>query len=195
MEEIKSIDAGQSRKSATRTADIKKYSFILSKKLTIKDLAGFRTFIDGLPQAFQSSQLRQAALESLKHLYTNTTVSELILKYINLIFDYVEKAQTAFEEYKDKQHLIDFTDMEARFVELLDKKEVQDDIRNTYKYVFVDEFQDSSPIQVQIFGLTTLQKLRVVIQKPLVPLELLCLLQSCHRLRTLSEHIYLPSSR
>lgn len=151
MEEIKSIDARQSRKSATRTADIKKYSFILSKKLTIKDLAGFRAFIDGLPQAFQNSQLRQAALDSLNHLYTNTMVGDLILKYINLIFDYVEKAQASFDEYKDKQHLIDFIDMEARFVELLDKKEVQDDIRNTYKYVFVDEFQDSSPIQVQIF--------------------------------------------
>ena len=151
MAEIKSIDAGLSRKSATRTADIKKYSFILSKKLTIKDLTGFRTFIDGLPQAFQNSQLRQTALDSLNHIYTNTKVHEFIIKYINLIFDYVQKAQAAFEEYKDKNHLIDFTDMETRFLELLDKSEVQQDIRESFKYVFVDEFQDCSPIQVQIF--------------------------------------------
>ena len=148
MEEIKATDNGGNKE---RAGNIKKYSFLLSKKLTIKDLAGFRSFLEKLPKDFQNSQLRQAALDSLNHLYTNTRVGDLILKYINLIFDYVEKAQTAFEEYKDKQHLIDFTDMEARFVELLDKKEVQDDIRNTDKYVFVDEFQDSSPIQVQIF--------------------------------------------
>ena len=48
----------------------------------------------------------------------------IISPYINLIFDYVEKAQAAFQEYKDKQHLIDFTDMEVRFLELLDKKEI-----------------------------------------------------------------------
>ena len=151
VEEIRIIDAAQARRSVQRTADIQKYSFILSKNITIKNLSDFRSFLNKLPTAFQESQLRQSALDSLKHLYTNTKVRNLVIEYINLIFDYVEKAQTAFEEYKDKQHLIDFIDMEVRFLELLDKKEVQDDIRNAYKYVFVDEFQDSSPIQVKIF--------------------------------------------
>lgn len=163
MEIIKGIDEGRIpqapdaralRNSETRKADIRKYSFILSKNLTIKDLAGFKSFLEGLPDGFQTEQFRslcQPVLDSLNHLYTNTKVHDLVVKYINLIFDYVEKTQATFQEYKDKQHLIDFTDMEVRFLELLDKKEVQDDICNAYKYVFVDEFQDSSPIQVKIF--------------------------------------------
>ena len=36
-------------------------------------------------------------------------------------------------------------------MELLTKEEVKEEIRQTYKYLFVDEFQDSSPIQVRIF--------------------------------------------
>ena len=151
MNEIKSIDASGSRKSISRTADIKKFSFLISKKLKIKDLSDFRTFLEGLPSAFQGSELRQTVLDSLNHIYTNTKVHDLVIRYINLIFDYAQKAQAAFEEYKEKQHLIDFTDMETRFVELLDIPEVQQDIRESYKYVFVDEFQDCSPIQVQIF--------------------------------------------
>ena len=164
LEIIKGIDEGRIpqapdaralRNSETRKVDIRKFFFILSKKkLTIKNLAGFKSFLEDLPKGFQTNQflsLRQPALVSLSNLYTNTKVRDLVIEYINLIFDYVEKAQAAFQEYKDKQHLIDFTDMEVRFLELLDKKEVQDDIRNAYKYVFVDEFQDSSPIQVQIF--------------------------------------------
>ena len=151
MKEIKTIDAGLTRKSMGRIADIKKFSFLISKQLKIKDLSGFKTFLDGLPSAFQSSELRQTVLDSLNHIYTNTKVHDLVIRYINLIFDYAKKAQSAFEEYKEKQHLIDFTDMETRFVELLDIPEVQQDIRESYKYVFVDEFQDCSPIQVQIF--------------------------------------------
>ena len=41
--------------------------------------------------------------------------------------------------------------MEEYFYQLLEKDEVASDIKATYKYVFVDEFQDCSPIQVKIF--------------------------------------------
>ena len=57
------------------------------------------------------------------------------------------------EEMKIHNHLIDYIDMENQFIELLKMEEVKDDIRSTYRYIFVDEFQDSSPVQVQIFDL------------------------------------------
>ena len=41
--------------------------------------------------------------------------------------------------------------MEKYFHVLLENTEVADEIRATYKYVFVDEFQDCSPKQVKIF--------------------------------------------
>ena len=148
MQELRDNDDGQSQ---ARVGAIKRWSFLVSKNLRICDLSDFKKFLVGLPDKLKGLSLLQPALNTLNDIYLSKRVKDYILKYINLIFDYVQKAQVAFEEYKEKQHLIDFTDMETRFLELLDIPEVQQDIRKSYKYVFVDEFQDCSPIQVQIF--------------------------------------------
>lgn len=70
---------------------------------------------------------------------------------IKCIFTIAETWSQKFEQYKRDNDLLDFDDLEAKFLELLDKKEVQDDIRSSIKYLFVDEFQDSNPIQLEIF--------------------------------------------
>lgn len=70
---------------------------------------------------------------------------------IKRIFTIAETWSQKFEQYKRDNNLLDFDDLEAKFLELLDKKEVQDDIRSSIKYLFVDEFQDSNPIQLEIF--------------------------------------------
>ena len=70
---------------------------------------------------------------------------------IKRIFTIAETWSQKFEQYKRDNNLLDFDDLEAKFLELLGKKEVQDDIRSSVKYLFVDEFQDSNPIQLEIF--------------------------------------------
>ena len=70
---------------------------------------------------------------------------------INRIFTIAGNWAKQFEDYKRTNNLLDFDDLEAKFLELLDKKAVQDDIKNSVKYLFVDEFQDSNPIQLEIF--------------------------------------------
>ena len=70
---------------------------------------------------------------------------------IKRIFTIAETWSQKFEQYKRDNNLLDFDDLEAKFLELLDKKEVQDDIHSSIKYLFVDEFQDSNPIQLEIF--------------------------------------------
>lgn len=151
LKEIEEVDKSITRKSKDRTEKIKKFKHILSSDLKLCDLAGFKSFIDKLPNAFSGCNKKEVVSDILAHVYSSKQVRDLVLKYINLIFDYVEKAQEEFKKFKEEHHLIDFVDMETRFLELLDKHEVWQDIRNTYKYVFVDEFQDSSPLQVKIF--------------------------------------------
>lgn len=70
---------------------------------------------------------------------------------INRIFDIAENWSKEFKQYKCDNNLLDFDDLEAKFLELLGYKEVQEDITKSIKYVFVDEFQDSNPIQLEIF--------------------------------------------
>ena len=80
-----------------------------------------------------------------KHLYNKQE------KYINLIFDLALRWQGVYADFKRQRNLLDYNDMEKYFLQLLQHPEVEQDIRDSYKYLFVDEFQDCSPIQVKIF--------------------------------------------
>lgn len=72
-------------------------------------------------------------------------------KYASLIFDLAVRWRKEYRRYKDEHRLIDYNDMEQLFLQLLDSPEVQEDIRSHYTHLFVDEFQDSNPVQVNIF--------------------------------------------
>ena len=73
--------------------------------------------------------------------------------YIKRIFDIAGEWAESYEKYKCKNNLLDYDDLEINFLKLLKHKDnaVRNDIQNSIKYVFVDEFQDSSPIQLEIF--------------------------------------------
>lgn len=72
-------------------------------------------------------------------------------KYAALIFRLASRWQKNYRQYKDEHHLIDFNDMEKMFLDLLGMPEVQNDIKSRYTHLYVDEFQDSNPMQVRIF--------------------------------------------
>lgn len=89
--------------------------------------------------------------DSLSDLYASEEVHEKVNAYIDWIFKLAEKWAQLYKDYKKENQLIDFNDMEQMFYELLQNAEVAADIKATYKYAFVDEFQDCSPMQVKIF--------------------------------------------
>ena len=55
-----------------------------------------------------------------------------------------------FRSKRDK-NLLDYNDMEKYMRLLMMNKDIASEISQSYRYLFVDEFQDSSPIQVKIF--------------------------------------------
>lgn len=73
-----------------------------------------------------------------------------LMEYTSLIFDIASESLEEFEKYKNEHALIDYTDMEARFLDLLDIPEVQAEIKARISFVLVDEFQDSNPVQLDI---------------------------------------------
>lgn len=72
---------------------------------------------------------------------------------IERIFRIARDWYALFDQFKEEHGLIEFNDMESKFITLLEDKEVQSEISQTIKYVFVDEFQDSNPKQIKIFDL------------------------------------------
>ncbi len=74
-----------------------------------------------------------------------------IKAYIDLVFDIAIDALGEYEEYKKKRGLIDYTDMETYVSRLLRDENVKQTLSREIDLLLVDEFQDTSPIQLDIF--------------------------------------------
>lgn len=70
---------------------------------------------------------------------------------IALVFELAARVMRAYEERKRQLGVIDFRDQEALALQLLEKPEVVEQLREEIQLVLVDEFQDTSPIQLAIF--------------------------------------------
>jgi len=67
------------------------------------------------------------------------------------IFDLAARALETYRAYKEEHGLIDFIDQESLALELLGRDEVRERLEGRFDLVLVDEFQDTSPIQLAIF--------------------------------------------
>lgn len=87
--------------------------------------------------------------------------------FIDLLFQTAIDAMKEFEAYKKRRGLIDYTDMEVLVSRLLDQESVQEVLSNELDLLMVDEFQDTSPIQLEIFlKLSKLTKYSVWVGDP-----------------------------
>lgn len=92
-------------------------------------------------------ELRELALSHDEH----PQFREDVKGYIDLVFDIASDALKEYEQYKKKRGLIDYTDMETYVSSLLRVESVRESLRSELDLLLVDEFQDTSPIQLDIF--------------------------------------------
>lgn len=71
--------------------------------------------------------------------------------WIGGIFEAARLALSAYDEFKQERGLIDFVDQERKVLELLDDPEVAESLREELDLLLVDEFQDTSPLQLAVF--------------------------------------------
>ncbi|MEM1121766.1 MAG: UvrD-helicase domain-containing protein, partial [Bacteroidota bacterium] len=74
-----------------------------------------------------------------------------IQQFIYGVFDIAIEAIKEYETYKKRRGLIDYTDMELKVKQLLANPQVQAVLSEELDLLMVDEFQDTSPIQLEIF--------------------------------------------
>ena len=89
--------------------------------------------------------------EELTELWHSELVYKEQERYIRLLFQLAERWKERFRTFKKERNLLDYNDMEKYLRDLLANKELAEEIRMGYRYLFVDEYQDCSPIQVKIF--------------------------------------------
>jgi len=94
-----------------------------------------------------SLQLR----EELSTLWHWPIVYEKQEAYIRLLFKLAVRWKERYSKYKKEKNLLDYNDMEMYLQVLLSNENLSKEIAEEYRYLFVDEYQDCSPIQVKIF--------------------------------------------
>ena len=136
----------QTQKSKNERQRIGSYK---NRTLTVEELSDLEAIAKGRCKESENYIRFSASLTALS-LFTEDSAADQ-RKYAALIFRLASRWKKEYRQYKDEHHLIDFNDMEEMFLKLLNEKEVQDDIKSRYTHLYVDEFQDSNPMQVSIF--------------------------------------------
>ena len=152
---VNAIDNARQVRANTRERlkkEINKYKTI-PQNITFLWLCAFKDALsDPLNRATIAEKSPNAvSLNGEINIWNSPIVRSMNEQLVNTIFDMAERWKEGYEQYKSQNHLLDYDDMERYMLELLKRDDVRDDISSSYEYLFVDEFQDSSPIQVQIF--------------------------------------------
>ena len=74
-----------------------------------------------------------------------------IERYISTLFRTAERAMTEYQRYKQRRGLVDYTDMEVLLNQLLQNEAVRTVLGEELDLLMVDEFQDTSPMQLALF--------------------------------------------
>ena len=74
-----------------------------------------------------------------------------VSQLITLAFALAAQTMAAYQDYKDERGVLDFTDQEARTLDLLEMAGPAEILAERLDLILVDEFQDTSPIQLAIF--------------------------------------------
>ena len=70
---------------------------------------------------------------------------------VSTVFDLAARAMDTYRSFKEERGLMDFIDQEKQVLDLLDREEVTSSLTQELDLLLVDEFQDTSPIQLAVF--------------------------------------------
>lgn len=91
--------------------------------------------------------VKDAAAENLRH----PALHQDIRVYLRTLFALAADVLGTYEERKRQLGVVDFTDQERKLLDIIDLPAVADTLREELDLLMVDEFQDTSPIQLALF--------------------------------------------
>ncbi|ARM30899.1 hypothetical protein B9H02_05770 [Prosthecochloris sp. HL-130-GSB] len=99
------------------------------------------------PLQEHTSRVRELCIAVARH----PRLHDDIRQYLERVFDVARRTLVIYQQQKLQAGLVDFTDQEARFLEGLQRPEIRKAIGEKLDLLMVDEFQDTSPIQLALF--------------------------------------------
>jgi ATP-dependent helicase/nuclease subunit A len=96
-------------------------------------------------------ELGQSVTEVAARFAAHPRLHQQLRRFLELLFTLAASVLDVYAEKKRALGVIDFTDQEQLFLALLDKPSVVEALREELTLLLVDEFQDTSPIQLALF--------------------------------------------
>ena len=78
-----------------------------------------------------------------------------VAKKLKSFIEFVLKLDKTYQNQKKEQKVLDFSDLEHYALEILQNEKIRKVIQNRYKYIFIDEYQDTNEIQEKIISLVS----------------------------------------
>jgi ATP-dependent exoDNAse (exonuclease V) beta subunit len=141
-------DATKTTAGAVERADRSIRALQAGESLSWSDWA---TLASSLKAAKASDYLCEPVREAAAAHDIHPALHADVRRAIELVFSIAARVCRAYEDRKRAWGVIDFVDQEALTLELLEKPDVRDQLSREIRCVFVDEFQDTSPLQLAIF--------------------------------------------
>jgi ATP-dependent helicase/nuclease subunit A len=101
--------------------------------------------------AKKSEEDATALVAYCKQVEAHPTLRAELKAYLDIMFDLAEQSIDEFQEYKKKRGVIDYSDMEVMLDEALNHAHIRQELGAEADLLMVDEFQDTSPLQLSIF--------------------------------------------
>ena len=149
------IKDGKSKDKAKRHAEM--VAALLNKCDGISDLlsllSDMKNPVGGEKKAESACPGYNRFMETLSTLPASSSQLDILEPFVRSVFRVAKAWRDDYVAYKKQNHIISYNDMERLFLHLLETEpEVQQYVRDNYKLVMVDEFQDSNPVQLKIFN-------------------------------------------
>ena len=105
----------------------------------------------GLAPGAKSREAAVLLQETAARLYRHPDFQRDLLDTTRILFDLAADGLEAYQAFKREWGAVDFIDQETKALEALELPSVRDQLQEELGLVLVDEFQDTSPLQLKIF--------------------------------------------
>lgn len=134
------------------------FSYYNQQKLTLPStktkIPETASALKGLVEEFRNE------IKDIKAIFSLDKEQELIkcresLEIVKKLIKIVSLYQEEFSRLKAEENLVDFNDIEQLTLKLLQNSEISENVKQSYRYVFVDEYQDVNFTQEEIINKIT----------------------------------------
>ena len=141
---------------AQRLVNVKDYADLHNIALTFDKLKSMKR---DAPE-YTAKEMLNKTLKKIKEQYilpqaqmvkNQSADRELVAQVVELVTEYMARYSSA----KSTRNFLDFADLEKYALEILNDPQIGARTRDKYKFIFVDEYQDTNPVQERILLLLT----------------------------------------